>query len=80
MKDYFEVLDVPPSNPCYNCNPCMRIRLMELGFIPNQKIEIKQGGSDLFIVSILSDTNVVESTVALRKNELDRICLSNIIH
>ena len=36
----YKVLDVPQSLNCQHCVPCMRIRLMEMGFIEGQEIEI----------------------------------------
>ena len=38
----YKVLDVPQSLNCQHCVPCMRIRLMEMGFIEGQEIEIEK--------------------------------------
>ena len=40
MKTY-DVIDVPANDPCENCTPCLRLRLMDMGFITGQKIEIE---------------------------------------
>lgn len=71
----FEVRDVPQNKDCKNCIPCMRLKLMEMGFISGQQIEISKKNLGLYIVNILSDYGSVDSTVALRPEELERICL-----
>jgi Fe2+ transport system protein FeoA len=56
----------------------MRMRLMEMGFIYGQEIEVKEKTRDMFIVDMLSTEGYVEQTIALRKEELGRICLKEI--
>jgi Fe2+ transport system protein FeoA len=75
---YYQVLDVPQNNPCNHCNPCMRMKLMELGFIEGQEIEVEEKMRGMFIVNMLSVDGYVEQTIALRKEELGRICLKEI--
>ncbi len=75
---YYQVLDVPQNDPCYNCNPCMRMRLMEMGFIYGQEIEVKEKMKGMYIIDMLSNDGNVEQTIALRKEELGRICLKEI--
>ncbi len=77
MSNY-KVLDVPQNIPCNQCNPCMRMKLMELGFIEGQEIEVEEKMSGMFIVNMLSVDGYVEQTIALRKEELGRICLKEI--
>ncbi len=77
MSNY-KVLDVPQNIPCNQCNPCMRMKLMELGFIEGQEIEVEEKMSGMFIVNMLSVDGYVEQTVTLRKEELGRICLKEI--
>ncbi len=77
MSNY-KVLDVPQNIPCNQCNPCMRMKLMELGFIEGQEIEVEEKMSGMFIVNMLSIDGYVEQTIALRKEELGRICLKEI--
>ena len=69
-----EVIDVPQPGNCENCTPCMRMKLMELGFIFGQEIDITEKMNGLYVVDMLSDCGNVEQTIALRKEELDRIC------
>ena len=70
----YEVVDVPQNNPCFNCNPCMRMRLMEMGFISGAKIDVEEKMSGMYIVKMVSIDGFVEQTVGLRKEELDRVC------
>lgn len=72
---YYEVLDVPQSQNCENCVPCLRLRLMEIGFIQGQMIEIKDKKLGLYIVNVLSELGHVTQTIVLRPEELNRICL-----
>lgn len=69
-----EVVDVPQPDNCENCTPCMRMKLMELGFIFGQEIDITEKMNGLYVVDMLSECGSVEQTIALRKEELDRIC------
>jgi len=77
MGNYL-VLDVPQNIPCEKCNPCMRMRLMELGFVYGQEVEVREKISDMYIVDMLSNDGNVEQTIALRKEELGRICLKQL--
>lgn len=70
----YEVLDVPQNNPCNNCNPCMRMRLLELGFVSGQEIEITEMLNGMYIVEMISENGYHEQKIALRKEELNRIC------
>ena len=47
----YEVVDVPQNNPCENCTPCMRLRLMDMGFIHGQEIEISDKKFGLYLVN-----------------------------
>ena len=68
----YEVIDVPQNDPCENCTPCMRMKLMELGFIFGQEIDITEKMNGLYVVDMLSECGNVEQTIALRKEELER--------
>ena len=69
-----EVIDVPQNDPCQHCTPCMRMKVMEIGFLQGQEIEVTEKIKGLFVVDMLSPNGNVEQTIALRKEELDRIC------
>ena len=75
----YEVVDVPQNNPCENCVPCMRLKLMDMGFIHGQEIEISDKKFGLYLVNILSDGGQTDSTIGLRQEELDRICLKGVL-
>jgi Fe2+ transport system protein FeoA len=75
----YEVIDVPQPINCENCNPCLRIRLMELGFITGQKIELGKKRLGLYSVNVLSDNGDVAQTIALREEEFSRICLKELL-
>ena len=74
----YEVVDIPQPENCEKCTPCLRLRMMELGLITGQKIEINDKRLGLWLVNILSDNDDVATTIALRPEELDRICLKEI--
>jgi Fe2+ transport system protein FeoA len=48
---------------------------MELGFIQGQEIEVGGEKLGLHIVHLLSSNGSISQTIALRKEELGRICL-----
>ena len=75
----YEIVDVPQSENCQNCVPCMRLKLMEMGFIHGQEIEISDKKFGLYLVNILSDGGQIDSTIGLRQEELDRICLKGVL-
>jgi Fe2+ transport system protein FeoA len=51
------------------------MRLMEMGFMEGQEIEVEDKRLGLYVVHMLSDNGSVDQTIALRPEELDRICL-----
>ena len=69
-----EVIDVPENEPCEHCTPCMRMKLMEMGFLEGQEIEVTEKMKGLFVVDMISHNGHIEQTIALRKEELDRVC------
>lgn len=75
----YEVVDVPQPENCEKCTPCLRIRLMEMGLITGEKVEIEDKKLGLWIVNILSEKDQTSSRVALRQEELDRICLKGVL-
>ena len=78
MKTY-DVIDVPQNDPCLNCTPCLRLRLMDMGFISGQRIEVEEKKLGLWLVRMLSDNGHTEQTFALRPEELGRICIKELI-
>ena len=51
------------------------IKLMEMGLIQGEKIDVVSHKLGLWIINTLSDNDNVTSTIALREEEFDRICL-----
>ena len=75
----YEIIDVPEPENCDRCTPCLRLRLMEMGLISGERIEIEDKRLGLWIVNILSENDDSSSRVALRQEELDRICLKGVL-
>jgi Fe2+ transport system protein FeoA len=72
-----KIKDVPQNSPCFNCNPCIRLRLMELGLLEGQQIKLSKHSLGLWVVKILSENGDATSTLALREEELDRILIED---
>jgi Fe2+ transport system protein FeoA len=75
----YEVMDVPQPENCERCEPCLRLRLMEMGFITGERIEFGESKLGLYVVNILTENDHISSVVALRQEELDRICLKGVL-
>ena len=75
----YEIIDVPQPENCEKCTPCLRLRLMEMGLIKGEKVEIEDRRLGLWIVNILSENDDTSSRVALRQEELDRICKKGVL-
>lgn len=69
-----EVIDVPQNDPCQMCNPCIRMRMMEIGILAGAVLNVEEKMNGMYIVEILSENESVEQTFAMRKEELERIC------
>lgn len=67
------VKDVPQSKPCQNCEVCLRLKLMEMGFIAGQKIRVIEYQKDLCKVTLLDEFDKPIYHMGLRKEEFDRI-------
>jgi Fe2+ transport system protein FeoA len=71
----YKIIDLPQADPCERCSACMRLRLMEMGFYPGQKINLLKHQYGIWVVCILSETGHGESHIALREEELKRIII-----
>jgi Fe2+ transport system protein FeoA len=69
----FRILDVPKNEPCVECKNCLRVRLMEFGFLPGVKVQIQKHHRGLWLLDILNDNNITEQTIALRDEEAERL-------
>lgn len=56
------------------CNPCIRMRMMEIGILAGTTINVEEKMKGMYIVQVLSENDTVEQTFAMRKDELERIC------
>ena len=74
----YEIINIPEPENCEKCVPCLRLRMMEMGFITGERIEFGERRLGLYTVNILSDNNDVSSVLALRQEELDRICMKGV--
>lgn len=61
--------------PCMNCNPCMRLRIMEMGLSQGEKIFLRSHMNGIWLIDVLSEKGNVSLTLALRDEETERICL-----
>lgn len=75
----YRVIDVPESIDCQKCNPCLRLKMMELGFICGETIKIKKHQFGIWLVSVLSSNGDECQSIGLRNEEMDRIVLEEIM-
>jgi len=73
----FKIKDVPESDPCQNCDTCLRLRIMELGMYSGEMIEISGHRFGLWIVNILNNNGTTVSTISMRDEEIKRIVLED---
>lgn len=71
----FTISEVMQGIPCEKCNSCIRMRLMEMGLVSGEKIEIVDHKFGLWSVNILSELGNKVSTIALRDEEIERVCV-----
>jgi Fe2+ transport system protein FeoA len=71
----YEIVDIPEPLICENCNQCMRVKLMEMGLIIGQDIQIQKKQWGLYIINLLSKDGHVEQTLAMGEDELSKVCL-----
>lgn len=71
----YEISDISSGNPCLSCNSCIRMRLMEMGLTQGEKIRIDDKSHGLYRLSVLSKKGSLYTTLALREEEMERICV-----
>lgn len=70
----YEIVDVPPKDPCQLCRPCARLRMMEIGFDAGEVlIPVKRQGG-VWVVELEGSM----SRVALRDDEAERIIVKKL--
>ena len=74
MRNY-DVIDVPEPDNCEHCTSCLRMRLLEMGFVPGQHLSIEPKRLGLHIVHMVAANGRIEQTIVLRSDELGKICL-----
>jgi len=74
----YAILDIPPPMNCLQCDFCMRVKLLEMGFLPGTHIRVEDSKWGINIVHILSECGNIQQSIALRTEELERICLKEV--
>ena len=77
-NEYYRVVDVPQSSPCFNCKPCIRLRMMEMGFVCGEIIRVKQHSLGIYLVALLTKEGTECQSIALREDEANRIIFEKI--
>ena len=75
IGEVFEVNDIFRGVPCMECDSCIRMKLMEMGLFNGEKIKLVGKSHGLWRLDILNSKNTTVSTLALRDEEVDRICV-----
>lgn len=75
IGETFEINEILTGNPCLNCSSCLRMRLMEMGLTEKEKIRLEGYSHGLWRLGILSENGKVMSVLALREEEVERICV-----
>lgn len=75
IGEIYEISDISTGNPCLSCNSCIRMRLMEMGLTQGEKIRVDDKSHGLYRLSVLSNKGSLFTTLALREEEMDRICV-----
>lgn len=73
----YVIKDVPKNNPCMNCSNCVRLRIMEMGFIPGTKVLLDNYHLGMWVLKLINESGIAESTIALREEEAERIILKD---
>lgn len=73
VGEIYRITDVPENSPCNNCTNCLRLRLLEFGFLPGTKIGIQKHNRGLWLLNILNEYDIPQQSIALREEEAERI-------
>ncbi len=69
----YRILCVPPNDPCQECSPCLKLKIMEMGLFPNENILMEGKRLGIWIVKILDSKGNITSTLAMREDEVSGI-------
>lgn len=72
------IVDIPQLDPHETCKPCIRLRMMEMGFYEKQKISLLKHQHGIWLIALLSIDGMTESVIAMRDEELERIIIEKI--
>lgn len=56
-------------------NPCLKLKLMGMGLIPGQNIDVEKSKFGLYLVHLKSLNGHHEQTYALREDEFEHLCV-----
>jgi Fe2+ transport system protein FeoA len=73
--NHYQISDAIEKNHCNDCKPCLRLKLIDMGFIPGQKIDVRKTNFGLYMVHLKSHNDIHEQTFALREDEFERPCI-----
>ena len=74
---FYRIKGVSQPEECQNCKVCLKLRMMELGLMPGAILQLNTHNLGLWVLNILSENGVVESSLALREDEAERILLED---
>lgn len=67
--------DIVKNENCRNCEVCVGLRILELGFTKGQKIRIKLHNFGLYVVALLDDKLNEVNVVSFREDEICKLKL-----
>jgi hypothetical protein len=73
----YQVKDIKENIPCNNCPTCTRLKLMEIGFDIGCKFKVNRFQDNIWVIDFLTDSGMVEQTIALRDEETIQIILED---
>jgi Fe2+ transport system protein FeoA len=71
----FTIKEISEGVPCKNCSFCVRLRLLEMGLNYGDKFKLDNYLFGLWKLNILSENGTTISSIALREDEVEKICV-----
>lgn len=78
IGELYRVVDIPEAEHCLKCKPCIRLRMMEMGFICGEIIKVKLHQNGVYLVSLLTNGGEECQSIAVRDNELSKIIFEKV--
>ena len=69
----YRVVDIPEAEHCLKCKPCIRLRMMEMGFICGEIVKVKLHQQGVYLVALLTNGGEECQTIAVRDGEMNKI-------